>query len=372
MIFQKILRLAAALLAFWSVHVRAGELSSEQLLAQASSSLVSIQGVDGRTGTRRTGSGVVVNPKQVITACSLVAGWAGYEIFSAGHSFPATLLIADQQKNLCLFTAEGLPAPPVQRGSTADLTMMMPVWVIRQSGSAPTPLEAASVTQLRGGKPPLIETTAAGGSESVGGALLDQEGRCIGITTLFKEEGQEVSFTAPVEWLSQLESDPVGVNSRRIHWLKRAIVLEKANKWEALLDWSRQWAESLPADATAWHTLGYACIVLKKLDQALAAFLHTVQIDPGDIDGWSNLGYVNTDLQRYPDAIRAYQEVVRISPSDVEGWSNLVLSYESAGNRAEAIKAVEEVNRLDAAKAQELRSNLEHGGLGELDDHHDH
>lgn len=359
------LQVIAALLAFCSASAWAGELTSELLLVQASPSLVLVQGVDGRTGTRRTGSGVVVRSKQVITSCSLIMGWAGYEIISAGQSFPSTLLIADQQKNLCLLAAEGLPAPPVQRGSTADLTMQMSVRVIRQSGSGAAALEAAVVTQLRGGKPPLIKTTAEGGLESVGGALFDREGRCVGITTLFKEEGQEISFAAPVEWLDQLESEPTGGNGRHIHWLKRAIALEEANKWEALLDWSKQWAASLPADVSAWHTLGYACIVLKKLDQALAAFLHTVQIDPGDIDGWSNLGYVYTDLQRYPDAIRAYREVVRISPSDVDGWSNLVLSYEYSGNRAEAIKAVDEVNRLDATKAQELRFYLEPLGLRE-------
>jgi hypothetical protein len=368
MILPKLVGGMALLLTLCCLPSWALALTSEQLIAQAGPSMVTVQTKDGRTGGLWRGNGVVVRPERVVASCSLIADRAEHEIFSSGRRYPAILLTADQGKELCLLAVAGLAAPPVRRGATTGLALQQSVWMVglRQDAAV---LEEGVITQLRGGKPPLIETTVTAAPESVGAAVFDREGRCIGITTLFAAQGRPWSFIAPVEWLDQLEADPASDASKRLGWLKRAVALEEAGDWEALRDWSRQWSVSLPRDATAWHTLGYACLRRENLDEALAAYQHTVRIDPDDIDGWSNLGYVYTDLGRPAEAAHAYREVIRLDPRDVEGWSNLALCHAQAGDLAQARRAVGEIERLDAAKARELLFLLDNGSMLEAHNH---
>lgn len=336
------------LLAPWQV---AALTPAEQLLAQVSPSLVEVRAKDPRNGKIMQTSGVVIAPQQVITSCFLVNGRGGYEVGVAGHIFSATLVKADTEKDLCLLGVEDLVARPVQRGSSSELTMQMAIWsVAMHKGKAA--IEQGVVTQLRGGTPPLIETTHLGTPEAAGGGMFDQHGNLVGICTLFRDAGRDIYFTAPVEWLEHLTTP--GTAPGRLHWLKRAVALEQSEQWQQLHDWSRQWSIALPTDGTAWHTLGYSCIVLHDLNGALAAFEQTVHVNPRDIDGWSNLGYVYTDLQRLPEAIGAYREVVHLNPEDVEGWSNLGIAYRAVGNQAEADKAIDSLRRLDASRAQEV------------------
>lgn len=343
-----------ALLLLWPGWAAA--LEPAEVLARATPSLVLVQAKDGQGGGGSVASGVVIRPQQVITSCAMVQGKSGYEVQSAGRGYPAKLLLADTEKELCLLGVEGLPAPPAQRGSSAGLAMQMSIWsVAMRDGKAA--IEEGVVIQLRGGQPPLIETTNLGSPASMGAGMYNREGQLVGIATRLSEAGRETSFTAPVEWLDQLSGAPT--TPGRLHWLKRAVALEGAEQWGPLRDLSRQWSTAFPADASAWHTLGYSCIVLHDLDGALAAFEQTVRINPGDLDGWSNLGYVYTELERLPEAIRSYREVVRINPQDTEGWSNLAVVYGASGDEGEATKAVEALRQLDAGKAQEVLQHLQ-------------
>ena len=61
------------------------------------------------------------------------------------------------------------------------------------------------VAQLRGGPPPLIQTTAAISPGSSGGGLFDGEGRLVGLTTLYIEGGQSLNFAMPVEWIGEIK-----------------------------------------------------------------------------------------------------------------------------------------------------------------------
>jgi hypothetical protein len=352
MMVKRMVQAAAVVLLLASVVGEVRAMTEGAMLASNGPSLVAVTATENEK--RHSASGVVIRPREVITSCSLVVGRSGLEVAVDGSRLPATLLVADQEKDLCLLAVAGLAAPPVVRGNSTDLAMQMSVWAVGMRGDVPT-VEPGVVTQLRGGKPPLIETTVLGTPETVGRGLFDRQGRCIGITTLFRDGAREAYFAAPVEWLDSLRiADGSGGADKPIHWLKRAVILEEADDWETLREWSRQWSATLPGEAAAWHTLGYSCIVLKDPAGALAAFERTVQINPGDLDGWSNLGYVYTDLNQYLEAIRAYRQVVRINPGDVEGWSNLAVAYQAIGDREAALEAIRELQRLDREKAADL------------------
>nr|WP_321467231.1 trypsin-like peptidase domain-containing protein [uncultured Desulfobulbus sp.] len=358
--------LIAGLFTFAPLHAHA--LTEQEILARNEASLVAVRALDPQSGTIVVGSGVVIAPQQVITSCGLVDGRGGLEVAKGAQKIAAKLLFADAEKGLCLLAADGLAATTAERGRSSGLSMQQSIWAVGMGDKAAA-LESGVLTQLRGGTQPLIETTLLGTRQTLGRGLFDRDGRLIGIATVFEDNGQNLYFAAPIEWLDSLQPDaePGGLN-RKIHWIKRAALMEEAADWQRLHDVSRQWADEFPQEPAAWHTLGYACIGLHASSEARAAFQETIRINPDDIDGWSNLGFIYTDLEQLPQAVGAYQKVVQIDPRDTDGWLNLSLAYEAVGDHAQAMKAAEELARLDVTRADELRSFLQQKGGAGFDD----
>jgi len=359
MLQQNVKSITLSFLLLTGIPVQAHSLSAPEVLAKAEPSLVAVLAHDQQSGKTIAASGVVIRPQQVITSCALVEGRNGLEVRSGESRFPATLVLADQEKGLCLMAVAGLPARPAERGGSGGLAIQETILAAGMPEGAAA-IESGVLTQLRGGQPPFIETTLLGNEQTLGRGLFDDEGRLVGITTVFQEGNRSLHFSAPVEWLDRLQAgaEKGGLN-RKLHWLKRAAMMEEESDWGQLHDMSREWVTEFPQDATAWHTLGYACIALKNSKEALTAFLQTIRINPGDVDGWSNLGFVYTDLEQLPEAVRAYQAVVRLNPEDVDGWMNLGMAHEASGNHAEAMKAVDELSRLDAERASVLLRYLQ-------------
>nr|WP_320012175.1 tetratricopeptide repeat-containing serine protease family protein [uncultured Desulfobulbus sp.] len=339
--------------------------------AQISPSLVEIKATGPGAESRR-GSGVVVRPYQVLTSSALITKESTIEVWAYGKRFASTPLVVDQARELCLLAVPELSAPPAQLGRAGSLAQQQSVWAVGAT-DATRKMEPAIVTQLRGTQGPLIETTLLAAENSLGRGVLNNQGQLIGITTVFTEGETPLYFTAPVEWLQGLqqgqgEDGP----SRTLYWLKRASLAEKNNDWKELRAVGRHWADERPDNATAWHTLGYACIYLELRQEALEAFQQTVRIDPDDIDGWSNIGFAQSDLMHYAEAAQAYAQVVRLQPEDVEGWLNLSMASDAAGEHALAKKALEALAQLAPLKAAELRDYFAKKGSLPMDTSHPH
>ena len=70
----------------------------------------------------------------------------------------------------------------------ADLKVGDPVYAVGAPLGLELSLSEGIVAQLRGGPPPLIQTTAAISPGSSGGGLFDRDGRLVGLTTFLPGE----------------------------------------------------------------------------------------------------------------------------------------------------------------------------------------
>src|SRR5262249_49670558 len=93
--------------------------------------------------------------------------------------------------------------------ATDDLQVGQRVYAI----GAPQELELtlsdgliSGLRQTEGGSIQLIQTSAPISPGSSGGGLFDQDGRLVGITTFFVEEGQNLNFALPAAWVLELSS----------------------------------------------------------------------------------------------------------------------------------------------------------------------
>ena len=220
---------------------------------------------------------------------------------------------------------KALTGKPAQLGKAAGLKVGDPVYAVGAPKGLELSLSDGIVAQLRGGPPPLIQTTAAISPGSSGGGLFDGEGRLVGLTTLYVEGGQSLNFAMPVEWIGEVKPGRklVAEGTGQTEWLKRAIALEELKDWQGMLDWCRKWTKSEPKNADAWYSLGIAYGNLNRYNDAIEAYRQALRINPEYAFAWNNLGVAYASLKRYNDAIEAYRQALRINPENAMPGYNL-------------------------------------------------
>jgi tetratricopeptide (TPR) repeat protein len=205
----------------------------------------------------------------------------------------------------------------------------VPVYAVGAPQGLELSLSDGIVSQLRGGPPPLIQTTAAISPGSSGGGLFDGEGRLVGLTALYVEGGQSLNFAMPVEWISEAKQGRKQVAGGRsqTEWRMYAAALTVTKNWELMLDLCLKWTKSEPDDAYAWDNLGTAYLDLNRHNDAIDAFRQSIRIKPEDAGVWAMLGSTYNLLNRYDDAIEAFRQSIRINPENASYWYNLGITY---------------------------------------------
>ncbi|MEP7155385.1 MAG: trypsin-like peptidase domain-containing protein [Betaproteobacteria bacterium] len=177
--------------------------TSQEIFAMAGASVVRVRTNSG------SGSGVVISGDTVITNCHVVMPWrsAFVEFDRSPHRFPATLVVADEELDLCKLSVPGLPARPVALGSVANVSNHQTVFAIGAPGGGPIGITEGVVTTLHGitaGN--VIQTTAYVRPGSSGGGLFSATGKLIGIVTFLQRGPDERNYAIPVDWISRMET----------------------------------------------------------------------------------------------------------------------------------------------------------------------
>src|SRR4051812_815682 len=115
---SRVLRFAAVLALPWTSLLSVAPATAQSgnaALAAAASSAVEV--VSGSS----TFGGVVVAPALVATPCHRMGASAPpFSVRQGQNRFPAELIAADEDRNVCLLQARGLNAPAAQMGRTRD------------------------------------------------------------------------------------------------------------------------------------------------------------------------------------------------------------------------------------------------------------
>ena len=356
-----VIRLIGAVFFIVILPVLAHALSSTRVFDKVKNSVVVVKVLDPQGEVIGLGSGVVLPSGRVVTNCHVVKSGASYEVGRGKQLVSAFLDSEDLRKDICVLAGKRINGKPAQFGKAADLKVGDTVYAVGAPLGLELSISEGIVAQLRGGPPPLIQTTAAISFGSSGGGLFDREGRLVGLTTFQVRGGQSLNFALPVEWIREvnLGRNLVAEGYSQSEWVKGSIALEKRKDWKGLRDWSLKWTKSEPKNVLAWYDLGYAYDELKRYNDAIEALRQAVRIDPEYVNAWNNLGAAYVELRRYNDAIEALRHAVRIDPENANAWYNLGVAYASSGNRTEARNVVRELRRLDPVTADKLFNRIE-------------
>lgn len=177
-------------------------LDPTDIYRRASQSVVVVMGFNRERGSLSQGSGVVIAPDTVATNCHVLEAAEAATVFFRDRRYSVQAVSGDRKLDFCILRTLGLPA---RTADTASISTVAPGQRVYSVGS-PHGLELTIAEGLvsglrrREGVPlPLIQTSAAISPGSSGGALLDQFGRVIGITTFHLQDSQNINFALPVE-----------------------------------------------------------------------------------------------------------------------------------------------------------------------------
>jgi len=368
-------------------------LTASQVYEQVKDSVVVVKAYDRQGKLAGMGSGVVLPSDDIITNYHVVKAGVRYTVGRGKQATPATLKASDPDKDLCLLHAPGLVAESAHLGKAARLKVGDPVYAVGAPQGLELSLSEGIVSQLRGGPPPLIQTTVAISKGSSGGGLFNAEGELVGITTFYLKDSQSLNFALPVEWIGEVAGKkirerprveapvaPTPEQSPKEGWQNRGLALYKAQDWQGLLAHCRRWTQAEPGNdfaweflgvayaklgryreaiaplreqlrlkpyAKAWFRLGAAYVELGRYREAIAPLREGLRLNPDDADAWSSLGFTYAKLDRSREAIEALREALRLKPDFADAWCNLGFAYDKLGRYREAIAAYREALRLN-------------------------
>ena len=200
-----VLKLIVAVFFLATLPAQVHALTPDQVFDKVKDSIVVVKTLDAQGKVKGQGSGVLLPSGKIATNCHVVEGGASYQVGRGKQLVRATLYAEDGDKDICLLDAKGITGKPAQLGKAASLKVGVPVYAVGAPKGLELSLSDGIVAQLRGGPPPLIQTTAAISPGSSGGGLFDGEGRLVGLTTLYIEGGQSLNFAMPVEWIGEVK-----------------------------------------------------------------------------------------------------------------------------------------------------------------------
>ena len=319
--------------------VSAYALSPAEVFEKVKDSVVVVKTMDSQGKVKGQGSGVLLPTGKIATNCHVVEGGTSYQVGRGKNFVPASLHAEDADKDICILDAKGITGAPVHLGNASSLKVGVPVYAVGAPYGLELSLSNGIVSQLRGGPPPLIQMTASISSGSSGGGLFDEQGRLVGLTTLYMEGGQNLNFAMPVEWISEVKPGikPAKSSISQVEWMKRTTALIELENWQALLDWCQKRTESEPNNVFAWLWLGIAYINLNLYDDAIAAFNRAISLK-SDFMAYYLRGFAYGKLGNYQQEINDYNKAIELNPQDADAYFGRGFAYANLGNNQQAIK----------------------------------
>ena len=300
-----------------------------QTLTGLSSSVVKIEAVD-ISGRAWLGTGVAVGPEHVVTSCHVTSRGESITVQSRGLRRTVASQLPDTKHDLCILEVPGLPAQPVQLGSSQSLDVGSPVWAFGFEGGVALHARAGIVRALHaydGAR--VVESTTAFTSGASGGALFDVQGRLVAILTYRLRGDRHSYFSVPVDWFASHVNDMhaymavaplVGAQpfwqrpEQGLPYFLRAHQLEAAHDWHGLLSLADEWSKAENANAEAWVFRGRSLVETQDRAGARLAFQQAVALDPGSSAAWLQLGRLSAHDGRTADAEDALSQLNRINP----------------------------------------------------------
>lgn len=316
-------------------------------LARPSVPVVETLAADGQL--LNSSSAIALGEGRFVARCSPLDGSDTVRIVAGEHSAGASLVARDRRRNLCLLSAPAagaLPALP-----------LAPVGEAPQVGARVFAVSNAlgfgigvSEGVISGIRPHddghLLQFSAPISPGSEGGALLDAQGRLLGVIDYRQRDGQNLNFAMPAAWIAEIEQRDEG-DPRRQALRDRGPRLAREGAAKELGDLAAEWTTRYPDDGDGWTWLALAARMQGDFVAEERAWRQARQLDAGsDLAGLGVAGALLRQ-QRFSDARQVAQALLQVRQENATVWAVLGLAHHGAQESAQAEEAYRKALSLD-------------------------
>jgi len=308
----------------------------------------------GKTTERHTA--IVTGIGIAVTRCRVIDGSPRLAVRIGGELRPVSVGARDDERDLCQLLADlpGVGKPLYV--ATREPAVGSLIIAVTQGyyGSGPM-LSTGVVSGLhQRGSAEAIQFSAPIAPGGSGGALLDDEGRLVGVIDYQLRDGQNVNFAAPARWIETIEAR-VEAQQDFAQAKQEATRLWREKNLDGLEQHGLDWTRRMPDCSEAWHWLGIAQGTRERLVDAEQSLLRALKIDPENIQiriGVARMMMLQNKAPQARDLVRAGLALRQESASL---WQQLAEAEYALGNLETAKLAFETVVRIDPWAEQATR-----------------
>lgn len=208
------------------------------------------------------------------------------------------------------------------------------------------------------GYPTMLQITAPVSPGSSGSPVVNRSGEVVGLVASIIQEGQNLNFAVPAsrilalapattrsisEWTDAIKTEHLGTPEGLYSAIHDLLLREDYAKAHRLLEEAKV---RYPSDARTWFLLGYCQSSMGLHSEAIAAYMHGIELKPDVALVYFHMGVSYEELGDHPNALNAYREAARLGPDDADYQTALGAIYSRLGLRASAIEAYRQAIRL--------------------------
>jgi Flp pilus assembly protein TadD len=359
---------------FCSTNIYSQILSAEKIYKKVSDAVVVIYAYDSNNHLSKQGSGVVINDKgYVVTNYHVLAGNERLEVLHNKEIVPYVDIIGiDVENDVLILKIDEKKFPAIKIGDSKSLIIGQRVYAIGSPLGFENTISEGIISGLRSfdesGRN-FIQITASISSGSSGGAIVNDKGELIGISTLTIKEAQNLNFAIPINDILSIEIGSYSKNNAYKNFelfYRGNDADEKGNYQEAIIYYT-SYIKEYPNDEHAYFNRGNTKINLEDHRGAIQDYTKAIELDPNYAAAFNNRGNGKRGLGDNKGAIQDYNKAIELNPNLVEAYTNRGRAKSDLGDNRGAI--------LDFTKVIEINPNdanaYNNRGItnGKLDNH---
>lgn len=302
-------------------------LTAEQIYKKVSGAVVVVLAYNDNDELASQGSGVVLNDKgYVVTNYHVLSGNNKLEILHGKEIVPYVDIIGiDVEKDILILKIEAKKFPAIKIGDSKLLNVGQRIYAIGSPMGFENSISEGIISGLRSVdelKRNFIQITASISPGSSGGAVVNDKGELIGISTLTAQEGQNLNFAIPIYDALKVKIGSYSKNDeyRDFELFNKAFNASKRGDYHEAIKYYSLFIEKYPNHASSYNNRGIAKYSLTDYGGAIQDFNKAIEINPDDVVAYLGRGIAKYFLTDYGEAIQDFNKAIEINPSDAEAY----------------------------------------------------
>lgn len=329
-------------------------LSAEQIYKKVSGAVVVVHAYNDNDELAAQGSGVVLNDKgYVVTNYHVLSGNIKLKILHDKEIVPYVDIIGiDVEKDILILKIEAKKFPAVKIGDSKFLNIGQRVYAIGSPMGLENSISEGIISGLRSVeelKRNFIQITASISPGSSGGAVVNDKGELIGISTLTAKEGQNLNFAIPIEDVLKVKIGSYSKNNeyKDFELFKYGSDAYNKGDYNEAIKYYSSYLQKYPDDVGAYYNRGLAKAKLEDYKGAIQDHSMAINIDPNFASAYCDRGVSKKILEDYFGAIQDYNKAIEIDPVLVLAYFNRGVAKDCLGYYKEAIEDFNQAIILD-------------------------